>query len=223
MHFGCRTRFYNFLPLKYLLISCHFMEPVSNLKIFKFRNRVYLFLIAIPLTFILFITTFFIYFLIRPNENSIYFYLAFIVFIIQVFVLISLLSKFRYIPNGRLSFNSLEIVYGNQKYKWKDIKTINFYYRGDLLWESKVPIFKLLKPYNRYNNLHWNMIKGMDEKMLDKIQVNEEDIYVKIRNVQEKEYFFMLNRIAKEKGVIVDDKVTDFSYSLFGFKMKNGS
>ncbi len=199
------------------------METVFKLKIFKFKNRIYLLLIAIPLTFILFITTFSIYFLIRPNEHSIYFYLTFITFLLELFLLVGLLSKFRYIPNGQLAFNSLEIEYGNRKYSWKEIKTMNFYYRGDMLWKSKVPIFALLKSYNRYTNLHWNLIKGIDEKILDKIQIHGEDIYVKIRNDQERESFFLLNRIAKENGVIVNDELTDFSYSLFGFKMNKNS
>lgn len=195
------------------------METAYKLKMFKFKNRIYLFLIAIPLIFIVFIITYFIYFLLRRNENAIYFYITLIIFLIEVFILISLLSKLRYIPNGELTFNNFGIEYENRKYSWKQIKTLNFYYRGDMLWKSAVPIFARLKSYNRYSNLHWNLIKGMDEKMLDKIQIQGEDIYIKIRNEQEKESFFMLKGIAKENGVIVNDMITDFSFTLFGVKM----
>lgn len=106
--------------------------------------------------------------------------------------------------------------YNGRSIKWADIRDMEFYYRGDRFWKSAIPGFSFWKSYYRYNNLYWSLIKGMNEKFIDKVQIDGDNIYLKIRNQREKEIFFKLKENAEKNGLKVTEQKTDFSYRLFG-------
>jgi hypothetical protein len=76
-----------------------------------------------------------------------------------------------------------------------------------------------VKSYYRYHNLFWHAAID-NEKFIDKIEINGNPIYVKIRNELEKSKLFKLKEIAVTNGINVSEEQTDFSYKLFGLEMK---
>ena len=128
------------------------------------------------------------------------------------FILFSImLSHYKYIPNGNFEINNEGLTWEKKLHPWNEINKIQVYYRGDNFWKP------FLSRYTRYNNLSLHISDGMNEKMLEKIVVNDnESIYLKSRNENEKHIFCSIEEIAMSKGVLIENVDTDFSYNLFG-------
>ena len=194
-----------------------------QLDIIDFKNRIWLFFILIPITFALFILTFLIYFILKTNENSFGFFMTFVIFIIEMQLLKVIFSKFRYVPDGQLNFNengiSKDKSSDNFNYNWEIINEIKFYYRGDRFWRLKLGNLIINRGRRRYHNLHWFGKKGLDERIIDRIDLNDKIIYVKIRNQNEKDIFHQLVFLSKKKECNVKIMETDFTTKIFGKKI----
>jgi hypothetical protein len=59
-------------------------------------------------------------------------------------------------------------------------------------------------------------VEGYIEKLIDKIIIDSNPIYFKIRSTKEKQLFFQIKELAESNNVITTEMKTDFSYSLFG-------
>jgi len=195
----------------------------TQLDIIDFKNRIWLLFLLIPITFALFILTFLFYFILRTNENSFGFFMTFVIFIIEVQLLKVIFSKFRYVPDGQLNFNESGISKDKSldkfNYNWREIKEIKFYYRGDRFWRLKLGSLTINRGRRRYHNLHWLGKKGLDEKTIDRIDLNDKIIYVKIRNQNEKDIFHQLISLSKKKECDVKIMETDFTTKIFGKKI----
>ena len=166
----------------------------QQLDIIDFKNRRWLFLIIIPIIFIVFILTFSIYLLLVTSTEKIGFCLTFVFFLFEIRILIIIFSKFRYVSNGKLVFNEKSIfsIKSSDLFdlSWDNIKDIKFYYRGDRFWRIKIGRISIHRGRYRYNNLHWYLTKDTDEQIIDKIEINGKIKYVKIRNENEKKIFY---------------------------------
>lgn len=192
----------------------------KQLDLIEFKNRIWLFFVLIPISFALFILTFIVYFIIRTDENAFWFLMTFLIFTIEMQLLKIAFSKFRYVPNGQLTFNEIGIFKNkssnNFNYNWAEIDELKFYYRGDRFWRTKLGSLTINRGRRRYHNLHWFGKKGLDKKILDRIDINGEIIYVKIRNERERDIFEDLISLSKKKDCHVKVIDTDFTTKVFG-------
>jgi hypothetical protein len=191
-----------------------------QLHIINFKNRLWILLITLPITLGLFLFDFVYYFSLRSGENSFGLFLMFLVFYIQMYVVTIILSRFRYIPNGRLKFDQHGIYSERSsqsfRYRWSDITDLKFYYRGDRFWKVRLGRLTFSKGNRRYYNLHWSLRKDLDERFVDRIDINGHVVHVKIRNEKEKNLFFRLVSLSEKKGCHVEIMSTDFTTKLFG-------
>lgn len=146
--------------------------------------------------------------------------MTFVIFIIEMQLLKVIFSKFRYVPNGQLIFNENGIFKDkssdNFNFNWEKINEIKFYYRGDKFWRLKLGSLSVNRGRRRYRNLHWSGKKGFDERIIDRIDLNNKIIYVKIRNENEKNIFHELISLSKKKVCDVKIMETDFTTTIFG-------
>jgi len=196
----------------------------QQLHIIEFKNRPWLFLILIPVAFGLFILNFVIYFFISSGESTIGFYLAFVFFLVEMQIVKVIFSRFRYIPNGQLNFNKDGIFSTKSsqslKLNWGKINDLRFYYRGDRFWKIKLGKLGINRGRRRYYNLHWFGKKGLDERIIDRIDINGKTLYIKIRNESEKKTFFEFISLAKKMDRNVNVMETDFTTKLLGKTIK---
>ena len=192
----------------------------QQLDIIDFKNRPWLFLVLIPIAFGLFFLNFAIYFFLSPGKSTIGFYSAFVFFFLEMQVVRVIFSKYRYIPNGQLNFNKHGVFIDNSsqplKYGWEKVTDLKFYYRGDRFWKFNLGKLTFNRGKRRYRNLHWFGKKGLDERIIDRIDINGKSIYVKIRNEAEKNTFFEFISISKKMSQNVNIIETDFTTKLFG-------
>lgn len=196
---------------------------MRHLHSIKYKNRLFLFLLFIPVSFALFLFTALVLFVIiyKSDPPSYGFYIFILVFIIVLNLVVIPFSKLRYVPNGVFHFDSNHLSHKGTKTFWKEISSIDFYYRGDKLWKSKFIIFQWYKGFFRYNNLSYVAVKKYNEKLVDKIVINSSHtFYFKIRNQKEKDSFFKLRDFAVDAQVNTEEKKTDFSYELMGKKFE---
>ncbi len=131
-------------------------------------------------------------------------------------MIVGLFAKYRYVPAGLFTFTKDYYEYNGTKKRWTEVRTMDIYYRGDLLWFSKFGFFQWYKARSRYSNLNYVAVKGYNEKLVDKIVIDEQPIYFKIRNKTEKDAFFKIKEFAETSNVRTTENKTDFSYTLFG-------
>jgi len=146
------------------------------------------------------------------HENgTLFIYLTMVLFLLEMYCFSIILSRFRYVPSGSFIINNEGLTWNMKFHPWHEIFQVSLYYRGDKFWK---PFFR---GYLRYYRLSWHASDGMNEKMIDKIVINEkETIYLKIRNEKEKIMFHSIKEIVQSKGISIQNMDTDFSYSLFG-------
>jgi hypothetical protein len=195
-----------------------------QLDIMDFKNRPWLFAIIAPIIFIIFILTFAISSLFDVGNQKTFFFLTFVFFMFEIRIITILFSKFRYISNGHLIFNEEGIYTYKSRdtfnIKWEDIKELKFYYRGDRKWRLKIGKCNINYGWYRYNNLHWYILKNLDEQILDKVNIDGRIKYVKIRNKNDKMTFYELVSLSNQKGCNNKIIETEITYNLFGRKFK---
>jgi hypothetical protein len=196
------------------------MQTELKLQTLVYKNRLYLLPVGMLGFFILPVITFFVYVSVTGSPNETAFMLSMLIFLPAMHVFIHFLSGLRFVPTGKALVTSGQITLKDKTYKWRDVKTLHFHYRGDRRWKAILPFMQWLKGYNRYHNLYWQF--GINnEKLIDKIVINGEPIYFKIRNAGEKQKFFRLKEMANAAGVNVIEEKTEFSYNLFGRKLSH--
>ena len=199
------------------------MTDDQNLDLIVIKNRPWLLVLIIPTIFVLFILTFTISSIFSVSGNVIWFYMAFIIFLLELQLVKIGFSKFRYVADGKLTFNGNGIFssksFTSFSYNWETISELKFYYRGDWFWKFQIGRIIFNRGKRRYYNLRWFGNEEMDKKIIDRIDINGETKYLKIRNEKEKEIFYRLISIAKEKGCNMEEMETDFTTSLFGRKI----
>lgn len=191
-----------------------------HLDVIDFKNRMWIFFILIPIAFLLFILTYIFYFALKLENISYSFFLIFVLFLIEMKIVTILFSKLRYIPNGKIIFdeNGIKTINssGNVQLNWRQVNEIKFYYRGDRFWITNFLGLKIRIGNLRYSNLHWYGNKNLDERIIDRIDINGIIKYVKIRNESEKATFFRFISLSKEKGCRVEEIETNFTTRFFG-------
>nr|WP_321409941.1 hypothetical protein [uncultured Carboxylicivirga sp.] len=98
----------------------------------------------------------------------------------------------------RLRPEGIQIKQGNTvtEKHWESIKTINFYYRGDLFWRARRKKYQKLNYHMRYSRYRGNVSK--DEEFYDLIEVDGIKYLVKIRDHEEKNLFMTMYEEAKQ-------------------------
>jgi hypothetical protein len=190
------------------------------LQLIEYKNRIWLFFLVIPIAFFLFISTFFLYFYFRSDESVIWFYLTFAIFLVEMQLITIFVSRLRYVPYGQINFDDRGVSSENSSFNldlsWNKINSVKFYYRGDKFWKLKLFGITFIHGKRRYRNLNWIAVKGMNEKVIDRIDINGNPLYVKIRNETEKNIFHQFIAISNSKLDDVQIMETDFSHKLFG-------
>jgi hypothetical protein len=87
----------------------------------------------------------------------------------------------------------------DRRYSKKSIDSISFEYKGDDLWKAKYPIFQKYKSYSRY--LTSRKFYSYEKTLFDKISINKEEYFVKIRNAKDKKIFYSIVDWVKEKEI----------------------
>ncbi len=196
----------------------------QQLDIIEFKNRPWLFLILIPIAFGLFFMNFAIYSFLSPEKSAVGFLLAFVFFFVEMQIVRIIFSRFRYVPSGQIHFSKQGVTIDNSsnalKYNWEKLNDLKFYYRGDRFWKFKLGRLTFNRGKGRYHHLHWLGKKGLDERIIDRIDINGKSIYVKIRNEAEKNTFFEFILVSKKMGQNVKIMDTDFTTELFGKTIK---
>jgi hypothetical protein len=164
-----------------------------------------LLIIAVPSLFILLLfigaITFILLF------NTINFYLLVIIFMLQFIGINWLATSFQFKTIGTLTFTEVGITItqeGEQLkvLQWNDIKTLKCYYRGDSFWKINIGPYTFNKGIFRYAGLKWT---GVDNnKLIDKIEVNNQEFYIKITQQSHKKAYQNLIDIAFKNGCKVD-------------------
>jgi hypothetical protein len=186
---------------------------MNKLQTIIFKNRPYLFFLFLPIPFIFFLLTAIIIFGILKMESLLLFA---VIFLIEFNFLVSLFARMRYRSGSEFCFNKDYYEYNGVKSSWTEIRKLDFYYRGDRFWHSKFKLFQKRKANRRYSNLNYVAVEGYIEKLIDKIIIDSNPIYFKIRSTKEKQLFFQIKELAESNNVITTEMKTDFSYSLFG-------
>lgn len=216
---SCEYIGFNEERIKYNRYAFKFMQ--EKLDIFEFKNRPWLFIIIIPFFFILFLFWFGLFVLVI-SEHLDYVIIPFILFFFSLRLLSILISKFRFKPNGQLTFSLTGIaIRENDSFynlNWEKVKNIKLEYAGDRFWKSRIGLHQKLKGYNRYHSTQWYG-KKKDHMILDRITINDKLYFVKIRNLKEKESFYKLKDISEKKDINIELVETDNSANIFGYKI----
>ncbi len=139
--------------------------------------------------------------------NTINFYLLVIIFILQ-FVGINWLvtsSRFKGIGTIKFAENGITITQENEQLKvlqWSEVKTLKCYYRGDSFWKINIGSFAINKGIFRYAGLKWVGVNN--NKLIDKIEVNNQEFYIKIIQQNHKKAYQNLIDIAFKNGCKVN-------------------
>ena len=163
-----------------------------------------LLIITVPSLFILFLFTATIIFILFDRLNL---YLLGIVFLLEVVFISWLVTTFRFKTIGTVTFTEdhITITQENEQLKmleWNDVKTLKCYYRGDSFWKINIGSFTFNKGIFRYARLKW---AGVDNnKLIDKIEVNNQEFHIKINQQSHKKAYQNLFDIAFKNGCKVD-------------------
>ena len=166
-----------------------------------------LLIITVPSLFILFLFTATIIFILFDKFNL---YLFGIVFVLEIVCTNWLVISFRFKTIGTINFaeNGITITQENEQLKvlqWNDVKILKCYYRGDSFWKINIGPYTFNKGIFRYAGLKWT---GVDNnKLIDKIEVNNQEFYIKTTQQSHKKAYQNLIDIAFKNGC----KVTVFN------------
>jgi hypothetical protein len=164
-----------------------------------------LLIIAVPSLFILLLfigaITFILLF------NTINFYLLVIIFMLQFIGINWLVTSSRFKTIGTIIFTEvgITITQENEQLKmleWNDVKTLKCYYRGDSFWKINIGSFTINKGIFRYAGLKWAGVNN--NKLKDKIEVNNQEFYIKITQQSRKKAYQKLIDIAFKNGCKLD-------------------
>jgi hypothetical protein len=86
--------------------------------------------------------------------------------------------------------------------EWNDVKTLKCYYRGDSFWKINIGSFTINKGIFRYAGLKWAGVNN--NKLKDKIEVNNQEFYIKITQQSRKKAYQKLIDIAFKNGCKLD-------------------
>ncbi|MCC9138967.1 hypothetical protein ACFSKU_14715 [Pontibacter silvestris] len=163
-----------------------------KLEAFEFKNRWWVFVIAIALQVMLFLSCFYLYatFFDLPNKGA--FYLTFLLFLILSSILIrAIAKKYRFISIGQLTLIDDYLLQSKTKIKLpiSNSTELKVNYAGDKYWKSSFKPLMLYKQLLRYDHLFGT--SGLKESF-DYIEANGKRIYIKIKNEADKKAFFEL-------------------------------
>jgi hypothetical protein len=189
-----------------------------QLDIMHLRRSLYL--IFVILVFAFFSLTFCIYSLFDKPFGKIGFALTFVFYLfVEIPVLAMMVARLRHVSDGVLNFNHSGIFFnrssGTRYLAWEEIKRVKFYYRGDQNWRLNIGRFYIHIGAWRYFAHSWNKEKDIDEMKTDKIDIDGQVIYIKIRDEKDKTIFHELISMTREKGIhsiVVDPEIATVMY-----------
>ncbi len=179
-----------------------------RIDIFKYKRRLSLFLIFIPISFIYFLFSAILsYILFKELFPEAWLYFSLIIFLTISRIEAQIISHFRFYPLGEIIVKDNMILVnskeGNEEYLLNEIKNMKIYYAGDRYWQPLIKIFRKSKGRSRYVSVHWT--KREDEIMsIDKIFIEGKEFQIKIRNQEEKNNLFNMISYLKRKKINVD-------------------
>lgn len=178
-----------------------------NLQAFDFKNRWWLFLIALPIPFILFLSCFLIYAVAIERHNQFAFFSTFALFLFLSYLVTRLLAKkFRFISMGRLQLvgNELRLSEHKNSLLLEDGTHVIVRYAGDKYWKSSFRPLMWYKQLFRYDHL-WYTSNLSD--LYDYLEVNGQRVYVRISNESDKHAFLELAERLEKLNVRLTKKI----------------
>lgn len=170
----------------------------------KQKTRWVLLIIAVPSLFGVFLFTAVIIAIVCDTLNI---YLLVIIFLLEVIGINWLLASFNFKTIGTIKFTEvgITITQENEQLKvlqWDEVSTLKCYYKGDSFWKINIGSFTINKGIFRYTSIKW---AGVDKnQLIDKIEINSQEFYIKITQQSHKKAYQNLIDIAFKNGCKVD-------------------
>lgn len=163
-----------------------------------------LLIIAVPSLFVLFLFASAIILILFDTLNI---YLFGMVFLTEVIGINWLITSFRIRTIGTITFTEdrITITQENEQLKllkWKEVNTLKCYYRGDSFWKINIGSFTINKGIFRYTSLKWAGVNN--NQLIDKIEINNQEVYIKISQQSHKKAYQKLIDIAFKNGCKVN-------------------
>ncbi|MFA9215284.1 MAG: hypothetical protein ACEQSR_15830 [Candidatus Methylacidiphilales bacterium] len=134
-------------------------------------------------------------------------YLLVIIFLLEVIGINWVVSSFNFKTIGTIKFteDGITITQEGEQLKvlqWNEINNLKCYYRGDSFWKINIGSFIINKGIFRYAGLKWAGVNN--NKLIDKIEVNNQEFYIKITQQSHKKAYQNLIDLAFKNGCQVD-------------------
>ena len=169
----------------------------NSLIIFEFKRSRYF--LATLISIIILLITFFAYgsiaYLIQP-ENKFLISVTFLGTMIGMsYILVLLLSGFVYHNILQISYKDGQLVITKrdeiiEEFKNQQIESLEFQYRGDIQWRATNPRFQRYKSRRRYRIKRSTFETELES--FDKIILNKRIFLVKIKDFDDKDYFYKI-------------------------------